>query len=126
MKNTKYNILLCDGNEVVHHALKVESKDYPEINLLNAHNGTEAIRLWVKNKIDLVVIDPLLDHYSGIEIIQYIRDRNAAVPILLLTAQKSDFIQIKAHFFNIERIITKPFNPMAVCKFCTQILMMYH
>ena len=51
-----------------------------------AYDGMMGRRLGVQKKYDLIILDVNLPHENGYEVCRSIRERNAKVPILFLTA----------------------------------------
>ncbi|MEE8590190.1 MAG: response regulator, partial [Spirochaetia bacterium] len=52
-----------------------------------ARDGSQAIELYRRRKPDLVVLDIMIPEISGYEVCRRIRKKDAATPILMLTAK---------------------------------------
>lgn len=111
-ENNNYNVLICDANASVKQILEAEQVYYPDIQIHYQSNGKQAIQSWDSHTYDLVITDIYLEYFSGIEVIQYIRDRNRKVPILFLLPRINSFILKKAKLFKVQEIILKPFDPI--------------
>ncbi len=52
-----------------------------------AANGKDGLKAALKDKPDLVVLDLMLPEKSGFDVLKEFRERNAATPVLILTAR---------------------------------------
>ena len=55
-------------------------------NILLASDGDEAIKLFDKNNVDLVLLDLNLYKTSGFEVLKHIREEDKKVPVIVQTA----------------------------------------
>lgn len=74
-----------------------------------AENGTEALTMFQKHPIDLIILDLMLPDSSGEEICTYIRQRSA-VPIIMLTAKTMEADIINGLKTGADDYIVKPFS----------------
>lgn len=91
--------------ELVRDYLKVEG-----YNVILAFDGEEAIRMFQQEDPLLVVLDIMLPKIDGIEVCRRIRS-NSNVPILLVSAKKSEVDKIIGLGIGADDYITKPFSP---------------
>ena len=63
--------------------------------VIPAYDGGEALQLFRENIIDLVVLDIMLPHVSGLSILHEIRRTNTT-PILMLTALEDEYTQVRS------------------------------
>lgn len=75
-----------------------------------AHDGRTAIKLASSNAIDIVVLDIMMPHMNGIELLQRIR-RNSDVPVLMLTAKGDDADRIAGLNLGADDYVSKPCSP---------------
>ena len=77
-------ILLVDDNS---HGLVVRKALLEEVGykIWIAHNGEEALELYASKQIDLVVTDYKMPKMNGVELIQKIRNSDAAARIIMLS-----------------------------------------
>ncbi|MCY3035463.1 MULTISPECIES: response regulator transcription factor [Aerococcus] len=100
-------IMIVEDNDDINTMLKdLLSQDYQ---IQQAFSGTEAIRLFDQEDIDLVLLDILLPGKKGDEVLDYIR-QSSQIPVIMLTALGdkdlvSDYLLKGANDY-----ITKPFN----------------
>ena len=83
-----------------------EISEYP---MIQARNGKEALRLFLSEKPDLVLLDLGLPDLDGKEIIRKIREF-AQTPILVLSARSEDTDKIEALDLGADDYLTKPFS----------------
>ncbi|TCM97018.1 DNA-binding response OmpR family regulator [Paenibacillus sp. BK033] len=80
--------------------------------LLKAADGREAVRLAQTNTIDLIILDIMMPHMDGYEVVRVIREQQHRMPIIFLSAKTSDFDKISGLVMGADDYMTKPFNPM--------------
>lgn len=95
-------------------------RDFIVINLkvagfdvLEATNGTEAVELYDKSSesIDIALLDIMMPGLSGHEVCEHIRENNANVGIVFLTAKTQEQDIIGGFRYGADDYITKPFSP---------------
>lgn len=73
-------------------------------------DGNEAIDIFYKRHINLIVADIMMPHMDGYELVRTLREYKQNVPVILLTA-KSSFEDKKEGFSSdIDDYLTKPVN----------------
>ncbi len=78
---------------------------------LNAHTGTQALRLIEEHHPDLVVLDIMLPELDGWEVCRLLRQEGDSTPIIMLTARTEDVDRIVGLELGADDYMTKPFNP---------------
>lgn len=108
MSKTKKNILVVDDEPKIREVLfsLLESKGY---GVYTAENGKEALAIFEKNNISLVLLDLMLPDMSGEEVCALIR-KKSRVPILMLTAKSEESSFINGLSIGADHYITKPFS----------------
>ncbi len=81
-------LLIVDDNEVSRYIVR-ELLDRPWLEVAEAANGTEAIRLIRQNCPDAVILDLLMPDMSGIEVLQQLRQEYSTqmLPVLIYTSK---------------------------------------
>lgn len=74
-----------------------------------AANGLEALARFQQDNIDLVVLDLMMPHMDGLEVIRRIR-QSSDVPIVVLSALGEEEDKIKALVLGGDDYLTKPFG----------------
>ncbi len=88
-----------------------------EFNLLHeeyevkiARDGREALQLFEEDQFDLIILDIMLPYFNGFEIAEKIREKDAQVPILILTAKTNFQDKLKGLEIGADDYLTKPFH----------------
>jgi len=76
---------------------------------LRRHGGATALRLFERERADLVVLDVSMPPPDGFEVCRRIRDIST-VPILMLTARDSTLDKVRALDLGADDYLTKPFD----------------
>lgn len=92
-------------NKILCHELK--NKDYQVDSL---YDGKDACQTILSNEYDLVLVDWMLPHKDGIQIIQECRDSGYIKPMILLTARSEQDDIIKGLESGADDYLTKPFQ----------------
>ena len=88
-------------------------KDYLEIGGCEveiSENGVDGMTKALRGNFDLIILDVMLPGMDGFEVCKNIRDK-IDIPIMMLTARKSDIDKIKGLGFGADDYIEKPFSP---------------
>lgn len=80
-----------------------------------AYDGTEALELFAKESIELVILDIMLPHINGIQVLKEIR-KTSMVSVLMLTALSDEGTQINSFDSLADDYITKPFSMVLLGK----------
>ncbi len=76
---------------------------------LVAYDGEEALTVFNKEAVDLIILDIMLPKKSGLEVCREIR-KKSDVPIVMLTAKGEDVDKIVGLELGADDYMTKPFN----------------
>lgn len=102
------NILAVDDEPKILEAVKafLESKGYT---VCTAQNGRQALEIFEKENIALILLDLMLPDISGEEVCKRIR-KKSRVPIIMLTAKSEEANQLNGLDIGADDYITKPFS----------------
>ncbi len=102
-------ILIVDDDENICEVIKMylESANY-ETRV--ATNGKMAEEVFLDYKPDLVLLDVMLPHIDGIDVLKWIR-RESEVPVIMLTAKGETFDKVLALEIGADDYVVKPFEP---------------
>jgi two-component system, OmpR family, copper resistance phosphate regulon response regulator CusR len=75
-----------------------------------AYDGTFGVKLALQNEYDLIILDVILPHMSGLDVCREIRRHNATVSILMLTALGTTDDKITGLDAGADDYLTKPFE----------------
>lgn len=102
-------ILLVDDEERLRFLMEAYLKR-EDLNVLQAENGQQALKIFKENPVDLVVLDimmPIMDGWSTCREIRKISN----VPVIMLTAKAEDDDQLLGFNLGTDSYVTKPFSP---------------
>ena len=77
---------------------------------VGAGDGAEAVRLFLNGSFDLVLLDIMLPLLSGYDVCRKIREKNRAVPIIMLTAKGEEIDKVLGLELGADDYVTKPFG----------------
>ena len=75
-----------------------------------AQNGKEGLKLALRDRPDLIVLDLMLPEKDGFEVLREFRQRNSTVPVLILTARSLESDLIQGFDLGADDYLTKPFS----------------
>jgi two-component system, OmpR family, response regulator VanR len=84
-------------------------------------DGLKAWEMFYNKAYQLIILDIMLPHMNGMEILQEIR-KNSDVPALIMTALDDDAHQLTAFSHHADDYITKPFSMQILLKRVEAIL----
>jgi len=103
-----YQILIVDDDADFREELRICLEGYT---VVEAANGADALVILKKaNAIDLVILDAVMPHLSGTEVLQKIKKDQPSLAIIMLTGQSSKDIVIDALKGRADDYIEKPIN----------------
>ncbi|MCB0834756.1 MAG: response regulator transcription factor [Bacteroidetes bacterium] len=105
---TKTRLLLVEDEKNIAESLIFNLED--EYDVLWAKTGEEALIMYGRNKVDLIVLDVMLPQLSGYDVCENIRKQDTATPILFLTAKNTDADRIEGLKLGGDDYLGKPFN----------------
>lgn len=75
-----------------------------------AADGAEALALFAGNSFNLVLLDVMMPEKSGYDVCREIRQADAAVPIIMLTAKGEEIDKVVGLQLGADDYVTKPFG----------------
>ena len=103
-----YNIMVVDDEKDIVKAIEIYLKT-DNYNVLKGYNGYDALELMEKNKIDLFLVDIMMEGMDGLELTQKIREVSNA-PIIILSAKSELNDKVMGLNLGADDYITKPFD----------------
>lgn len=101
-------ILIADDNQGLIQVLsRYATQEGYEV--VVAYDGKQAIELFNKEKIDLVLLDIMMPYLDGYEVCKQIRSKSD-VPIIMITAKGEDFERILGLEIGADDYVVKPFS----------------
>lgn len=105
----KRNILIVEDEKNISEVIKAYlTKE--GFNVLTAEDGKEALSVFYKEEIHLIILDLMLPEISGEEVCARIRT-TSDVPIIMLTAKVDEDNKVEGLSIGADDYVTKPFSP---------------
>jgi DNA-binding response OmpR family regulator len=114
-------ILLAEDEEVLR-MLVVDTLDDEGYTIDEACDGKEAYQLIKENEYDLILLDYMMPFYSGLELIELIRNEGNQAKIMMLSAKSQSADQQKVLEAGADYFMSKPFSPLQLVKRIEEIL----
>lgn len=80
-------------------------------NTYTAFNGKDALKIFEKEYIDIVILDIMMPELDGKEVLRKIREKSNT-PIIFLSAKGDDIDKIDGLFLGADDYLSKPFNTL--------------
>lgn len=104
------NILVCDDDKEIVDVIEIYlSQDGYKI--YKAYDGEQAIQIFDKEEIHLLIMDIMMPKLDGIRATLKIREYSS-IPIIILSAKSEDTDKILGLNIGADDYICKPFNPL--------------
>lgn len=101
-------ILVVDDERLLVKGLR-RSLEQEGYTVFAAHDGVEALALFRRERVDLIVLDIMLPGLNGLEVCGAVR-REKNTPIIMLTAKGEDVDRIVGLELGADDYMVKPFN----------------
>ncbi len=75
-----------------------------------ASNGSEGLELALSEPPDLVLLDVMMPQMNGFEVLQRLRERHQALPVLMVTAKGEQEDKVRGLGLGADDYIVKPFG----------------
>ena len=104
-------ILIIEDEESIRGFLKINLKRNG-YEVIEADNGELGVKLALKEKPAIIILDVMLPGIDGFKVCKIIRNEDEKVGIIMLTAKSQDLDKIMGLEYGTDDYIIKPFNPM--------------
>ncbi|MFF2907916.1 response regulator transcription factor [Paenibacillus sp. NPDC057934] len=86
-----------------------------------AENGRQALEIFARSMVDLVVLDIMMPEMDGWSVCRRIRQKSD-VPIIIITARTEDDDQLMGFELGADEYVTKPFSPKVLVARATALM----
>jgi len=119
--------LVCDDDSS-YRAVVRDILEGKGVRVIEASDGQEALSIFMKDKIDLVVTDFLMPKLDGLQMIRNIRmtGERGSVPIVLMSAISKSHMLADSPEWGPDHYINKPFKPKKMAKLLDRVLSDLH
>ena len=109
----RYSILITDDDRGVRETLGeiVETRGFRPV---LAEHGEQAVEIVQHEPIHLVLLDYQMPRLTGLETLQLVRQVNALLPAILITADATRELMRQAFQAHVFSVLPKPINPHVV------------
>jgi len=104
-----FSILVVEDNEVLNEMISTRLK-LESYNVYSAFDGEEALNTLEHKYIDLIISDIMMPNIDGYELTKSLRDINATVPILMISAKNQIEDMEKGFNAGTDDYMIKPIN----------------
>ncbi|HKR02194.1 MAG TPA: response regulator [Pyrinomonadaceae bacterium] len=117
----KIQVLIIEDDRSVADALKIILEDggYETVVAANARQGLEQARL---RRFDLTITDVHLPDLSGLDVLAALRKKDAASPVIIITANSTAEVLREAAARGAFRVLSKPFLPSEILELARRAL----
>lgn len=116
-----YTVLVVDDEEIIKKALVFDFKRRG-FSVLAAVNGTDALALVRRNKVDLVLSDIRMPGGDGIALLENVRSEHPSVPMVILLSGFSDVDEAQCLARGARRVFKKPFDRKLLMQYVCESL----
>lgn len=108
----KPKILIVEDDNHIAELLRY-NLEQEEFIVVHCEDGEEALLLAEEEEPDLILLDWMIPHLSGIEVCRQLRRKpeTQQIPIIIVTARTEEFDRIRGLDTGADDYITKPFSP---------------
>jgi DNA-binding response OmpR family regulator len=103
------NILLVEDDKNLAFVVKDNLLD-AGYDVIHVSDGDEAIKRFLEDRVDLVLLDIMLPRQDGFSVAETIREKDKQTPIIFLTAKDFKEDRIKGFQLGADDYVTKPFE----------------
>jgi two-component system chemotaxis response regulator CheY len=115
-------ILIVDDAKLMRSMIKNAVKDLPDILMLEAGNGDEAIELFKATKPDLITMDITMEYKNGVDAAKEILRLDPSAKIIMVTALGQENLLKECIEMGVKDFIVKPFTPDRIKSAVTKVL----
>ncbi len=123
MQDKQYEILVAEDEEINFLYIEVLLEKIPNLNLIHAKNGKEAVDVCLKNEnIDLVLMDIKMPIMNGHEATKQIKLHYPDLPVIAQTAYSTEFDKELALRHGCDDFLSKPIQKERFLKLISKYL----
>ena len=118
-------ILVVDDHPATAETLaRAISQIGPEVNVISACSGSEALERVAGNSVDMLITDMMMPGMNGLELIEKIQSNSGGRPahIILITAYDVPGLKETARRLKVDETIIKPVRPERICQIVGNVM----
>ncbi|WP_046174311.1 response regulator transcription factor [Domibacillus indicus] len=113
-------ILVADDEDILRMLIVDTLED--DFDITEAEDGQEALNCARTQTYDLIILDYMMPHLTGMEVLETIRKDGNSTPVLMLTAKAQEADRELAMSHGADYFMAKPFSPMELLSLVETIL----
>lgn len=102
-------ILIVEDDATLRFSLSMALKT-ERYHVLQAADGEAGLRMALEDRPDLILLDVMLPKQNGFEVLRALRERDAHVPVLLVTAKGAEEDRVRGLKLGGDDYVVKPFG----------------
>lgn len=107
--NKEHILIIDDEDYILRLAKDILVKN--QYSVKTALNGNEGLKLFQKEKFDLILTDIKMPKMDGLDVIRSVREKDKEIPIIIITGHGTLDIAINSLRLGAQGFILKPFTP---------------
>lgn len=117
-------VLIAEDNDVTRQMMVsiLKTRGY---NTLEAADGSEAIDLVRRERVDLALVDLNMEPRGGFDFVKFLRSENINMPVVIITGDKSSDLLVEASSLGVPKVLQKPVPPDRLLSTVEQIVRRY-
>jgi DNA-binding response OmpR family regulator len=108
MKN-KWRILVVEDDPAIRQGI-VDALEFHRYETYEAEDGRTGLEMAVKCDCDLILLDLVLPHGDGLEILKQVRITRPTLPVIILTALGAEEDRVRGLYSGADDYVVKPFS----------------
>lgn len=120
---SRIRALVCDDDSSFRMMVR-ELLEERGVEVIEAQDGQEAIGVFMRERVDLVVTDFLMPRIDGLQVIRAIRmsGEKAGVPVVLMSAISRGHLQAADQAIAPDYYVNKPFRPKKMAQVLDRVM----
>ncbi len=102
-------LLIADDEEKIRAVIR-KYAEFDGYEVVEAHDGMEAVEICRREKIDLIILDIMMPELDGFSACREIK-RKKNIPVIMLSARGEEYDKIHGFELGIDDYVVKPFSP---------------
>ena len=102
-------ILIVEDDRTMQTGLK-DNLEFEGYDVELAGDGKSGLQKMTDNAYDLVILDVMLPHMSGFDVLKKVREKGNATPVIMLTAKGEEIDKVLGLELGADDYMTKPFS----------------
>lgn len=117
-------VLIVDDSGTIRRVVSASLRLLEGVEVVEASNGFEALRLLRERKIDLAIVDIHMPEMSGLQLLGFMKSDPSlsSIPVIILTTERSEEDRKRGMELGANRYLTKPFKPRALVEVVRELL----